>query len=139
MPASNHLGNAILEASLRGGAWPAPARVFVSLHTGDPGNDGANEVTAEQWPSYARKDPAGGDVVTSGFAAANAKSTTNAKEILWAEDMDGPAQITVSHFAIWDAQANGNCLFVGSLYAAKTLAPTDECVVHVGDLAVTVN
>lgn len=138
MPASTYSANAILNLLVRGVAFTAPARVYVSLHTGNPGNTGASEVTLVQWPSYVRKDPAGGAAVATGFSAASGKATENAKEMLWSDAMDGAASITVSHFAIWDAATGGNCLLTGALTASKTLAPTDECVIHTGELDLSV-
>lgn len=138
MPATTYSGNILLNLLLRGVAFAAPARVYVSLHTADPGQTGASEVTTGAWPAYARQDPAAAAAVGTGFTAANAKATENAKQILYAANT-GASPVTVTHFAIWDAATGGNCLLTGSLTASKTIAPTDECVIHIGELDVTVN
>lgn len=138
MPASTYAGNIILNHFLRGVAAAPPARVYVSLHTDDPGLTGANEVTTDQWPAYVRKDPAAGAAIASGFDAPANKATANAKEMLWNAAMDGPAPITVTHFAIWDAAVGGNCIWPGELIAPRTLMPTDECVIHPGELTAEV-
>ncbi|MRX32808.1 hypothetical protein [Aminobacter sp. MDW-2] len=138
MPASTYLGNALINHILRGVAFATPARVYVSLHIGDPGLTGANEVGAVAWPAYARIDPALGAAIASGFDAAAAKVTANAKQMLWLA-MDGPAPINVTHWAIWDADVGGNCLIGGPLKFPKTLEPTDECVIHIGELDVGVD
>lgn len=138
MPASTYAGNKILDLILRGVAFTPPTRVYVSLHTADPGNAGANEITLAAWPAYVRRDPAQGSAIASGFSAAAGKATSNAKDILWDDAMDGAASITVTHWAVWDAATGGNCLNSGTLTANKILAPTDECVIHPGEMNVSV-
>ena len=61
--ASNYTETNVINALLRGVPFPIPSGIYVSLHTGDPGEDGANEVSPDDWPAYVRKDAAvGGDV-----------------------------------------------------------------------------
>jgi len=138
MVASTYTGNALLNLLTRGVAWAAPVRVYVSLHTADPGVTGANEVTLAAWPSYVRVDAANGGAVGTGFAAAANKGNANAQELLWPAAMDGDNPITITHFALWDAAAGGNCLASGALTAPKTLAKTDEFVTHAGKLTASV-
>lgn len=133
MPASTYVGNAILNHFLRGVAAAAPARVFVSLHTADPGNAGANEVSTASWPAYVRRDAALGGAVASGFSAASGKASENLLELLFPPH-NGAAPVTVTHFGLWDAATGGNLLWRGALTASKTLNPTDECIMHSGDL-----
>lgn len=133
MAFSTFAANALLNCYLRGVAITPPSRVWVSLHTADPGITGANEISAVDWPGYARQDPAGGGAVASGFDAASAKATSNAQAILFPEQ-DGTDPITITHLAIWDAVTGGNCLMTGALAAAKTINPTDEIAIRVGDL-----
>lgn len=137
MPASTYSGNALLNLLLRGVAFSAPARVYLSLHTADPGLIGANEVSTGDWPAYARQDPAQGAAVGTGFGAAAAKATDNAKEILFPAH-NGGSDITVTHFGIWDASTAGNLLWYGALTASKTLFPTDEAVWKIGELDLSV-
>jgi hypothetical protein len=137
MPASTYLGNMTLEAVLRGGAFTIPARVYVSLHTADPGPTGLNEVTLAAWPSYARKDPAGGAAINTGFDPVAAKTTKNAKILNYGGN-DGAADVTVTHAAVWDALTGGNMLVYGPCQASKTFSPTDEATIKVGKLTETV-
>jgi len=137
MPASTYLGNMVLESVLRGAAFTLPARVFVSLHTADPGPTGLNEVTLAAWPSYLRQDPAGGAVIASGFDPAAAKTTKNAKIMNWGGN-DGAADVTVTHAGVWDALTGGNMLVYGPLTAIKTFSPTDEATIKIGKLTETV-
>lgn len=71
---------------------------YVSMHTGDPGTTGANEVTGGS-PAYARKGASWG-------TAANGVVTLSS-----ALQFDIPAGVTVTHFGSWSAAAAGT--FVG--------------------------
>lgn len=137
MPATSYSGNKILDLLLRGVAFTAPTRVYVSLHTADPGLTGANEVSLANWPAYTRMDPANGGAVGNGFSAASSKATENALDIEFPA-MDGVSAVTVTHFAIWDAATAGNCLLVGQLGSSKTYNNTDEALIRVGALDITV-
>lgn len=143
MPASTYSGNAILDLLLRGVAPTPPSRVWVSLHTDDPGNDGANEVSVVDWPGYVRQDPADGGAIASGFLAAMEKGTVNTLDLQYAA-FDGTEAITLTHFAVWTAETGGECLITGLLALAgapapKTLLPTDELVLRAGNLVAQVN
>lgn len=137
MTTSTYAANAILDLFLRGVAVTPPTRVFISLHTGDPGANGANEVTNVAWPAYARQDAAQGAAIATGFAAAAAKATANAKQLLYPAN-DGAAQVVVTHFGIWDALTGGNFIHGDPLDAAKTYFPSDEGVIHAGALDIAV-
>ncbi len=137
MPASTYAGNKILDLMFRGVAWTAPSRVWISLHTADPGLTGANEVTTGAWPAYARQDPAQAGAVGNGFTAASSKAIENALQVLFPAN-NGAGAVVVTHFAIWDAASAGNCLFSGALTASKTIAVTDEIVIRVGELDLSV-
>lgn len=138
MALSTYAGNAVLNMLLRGVAFTAPSRVYVSLHTADPGNAGANEVTTVAWPSYARQDPAQGGAVASGFSASTAKATENLLDLLFS-NYDGAGALIVTHFGIWDALTGGNLIWYGSLTASKTLQPSDEVIVYPTDLDLSVS
>ncbi len=138
MAFSTYSANKVLDCLLRGVAITTPTRVYASLHTADPGHTGDNEVSLVDWPGYARRDPAQGGAIATGFSAASAKATANALQMLFAEH-NGAAPVTITHVAIWDAATGGNCLFAGPLAVARTISPTDEVVIRAGelDLAVT--
>jgi hypothetical protein len=133
MPFSTFSANLLLDCFLRGGSITPPARVYVSLHTADPGNTGANEVLTSVWPGYARQDAAAGGAVATGFTAASAKAAENTGVLLFPEH-DGSAAITISHLAIWDAATGGNCLMSGALTAPRALLPTYQLAILAGDL-----
>jgi len=133
MPASTYLGNMVLESVLRGLAFVEPTRVWVALHTGNPGVDGLNEITAAIWTSYQRQDPALAGPMASGFDPALAKTSSNAKQMNFGE-MDGLTDVQVTHASVWDSQTGGNMLLYGPLVTSRTFAPTDEALIKVGKL-----
>lgn len=137
MPATTYAGNAILNLFLRGVALAPPTRVYVSLHTGDPGLTGASEVTTAEWPSYARQDAAQGGAVGNGFHASASKASENALLMSFG-DNNGAVPVIVTHFGIWDAPSAGNCIFVGELDDPKTYLPSDEAVVRQNAITITV-
>ncbi len=138
MPLSTFAGNGMINLLTRGVAFTPPTRVFVSLHTANPGNTGASEVTTTQWPSYVRADASQGGNVADGFSASTTKLTANLLELLFA-NYDGAGTLTVTHFALWSAQTGGNCLWTGALVANKALLTGDECVIYPGDLDLSVS
>ena len=88
---TNDAKNTML-AAITGKASPTNTITHISLHTGDPGSNGANEVTGGD-PAYARVAVTEADW----DAAANG-------EITLAEDtpFDGPANGDATHMGIWD-------------------------------------
>jgi hypothetical protein len=95
----------------------------VSLHTGDPGETGANnEVTGG---TYARQSVT---LTNSGGGAA-----TNSTAAL---DFTGMPACTVTHAALWDA--SNNCLWSGTA-TNRTLGAGDTYQIGIGDLDVAVD
>lgn len=95
MPYSTAGKNLMLDA-LRG-TNPTVALAYASLHTADPGDTGANEVTGGT-PAYARK------AVTMGAASAGAIAATNQPVF------DVPGGTTVTHVGFWSAVSGGTFL-----------------------------
>ena len=77
----------------------ATVAVFASLHTGDPGTTGANEISGGS-PAYARK-------AITWNAASGGALDNNANPVF-----DVPASTTVAHVGLWSAATNGT--FYGS-------------------------
>lgn len=121
---SNYLENELLDHALGTGAFTMPSNVYVSLHTADPGETGANEVTGG---SYARQ------VATFGAAASG--TTSNSGDLSFT---DMPAA-TVTHVGVWDASSAGNPLFLGALSSAKVVNSGDTFRISTGDLDVTLD
>lgn len=119
---STYFANQVINHMLRNQAFTPPATIYVSLHTADPGDSGANEVSGG---GYARQ------AVT--LAAAANKATSNTTVI---EFTNMPA-VTITHCAIWDAQTGGNVLMYGALTQSKTVNAGDTVRFNVGDLDIT--
>lgn len=122
---SNYLENALINGTLRGTTFTAPASVFVSLHTADPTDAGSGaEVSGG---SYVRQ------AATFG-APSNGVSTTTA-------DITFPQATasygTVTHVGIFDAVSTGNLLYHSPLTTSKTIDSGDIFKIAAGSLTVT--
>lgn len=138
--ASNYTEKNILNALLRGVAFPLPARTYISLHTGDPSETGSVEVTAAQWPAYARRDAEQGGAIGTGWAdpqpaADGSHYTGNAKQITF-PGYDADAQLTVTHWGVYDAPVGGNYLVGAELFTPRTIKKGDVFVFDIGALTV---
>lgn len=123
---SNYLEDAIANA-LRGGgngtSFTAPAAIYVQLHTGDPGEDGTANVSAETDRQEIQFGAASGGVITS----------TNTPT--WDDWDAGPE--TITHISLWDASSAGNCLGHAALAAPKTVNNGDDIDLPAGDVTWT--
>ena len=122
---SNYLENALINGTLRGTTFTAPASVFVSLHTADPTDAGTG--TEVSGGSYVRQ------AATFG-APSNGVSTTTA-------DINYPQATasygTVGWIGIWDASSAGNMLYHTALDTSKTIDTGDIFKIASGSLTVT--
>lgn len=102
---SNHLGNAIINYTLRGQAMPGISGTYFALFTADPtaAFTAGTEVSAG-W--YARQ-------ATGAFAAPSAKTTYNASRVEF-PPVTG-ASVTLTHIGIVDSLTGGNLLFYEAL------------------------
>lgn len=124
MSISDYLENELLDAVFNSGAFSVTGDPYVSLHDGDPGETGANEITGG---SYARQQAA--------FGAAASGAVANSADI---EFTDMPA-LTVTHVGVWDAATVGNFLWGGALTASKVVNGGDMFRIAAGDLDVTLD
>jgi hypothetical protein len=97
LPYSSYLKNKLLD-TLRNQSF-AITTTYASLHSGAPGDSGANEIAGGS-PAYARKS------ITWNAAAAGSLDSSNAPVF------DVPASTTVAHVGFFDAATSGN--FLGS-------------------------
>lgn len=124
MSFSNYLENELLDQILRNAAAPAIPNVYVSLHSGDPGETGIWEITGG---SYARQSGAF-DVASNGASAnSNLLSYTNM-----------PA-LTVTHVGLYDNVSAGNFLGGGALTSPRTPESGDTLQIEVGSLDITLD
>jgi hypothetical protein len=103
--------NTLLDAALDG--------AYVSLHTGDPGSTGANEVTGG---SYARQVP------TYSAAASKEKPTSATC------DFSGMPACTVTHVGAWTASSGGTFRIGGALTESKVVGSGATFRFSSGDL-----
>ena len=136
---SNYTESNIIETTLRGAAFPVPAKGFLALFTADPtdANVTANEITLASFPAYARQDAAGGGLIATGWSASADGVSTNAKVMTFAPN-NGAAAITVTHIGIYDALVVGNLLYHAPLVSSKTLLVGDVLSFGIAALTVTV-
>ena len=122
---SNYLEDALINGTLRGTTFTAPAAVYVSLHTADPTDDGSG--TEVSGGSYVRQ------AATFG-APSNGVSTTTA-------DVTFPQATaswgTIGWIGIWDAETTGNLLYHTALDASKSIDTGDIFKIASGNLTVT--
>ena len=111
MPFSTYLGNKVLTDNL------ISATGYMSLHTGDPGLTGANEVTGG---SYSRKACA--------VSAPSGKATSNSGTITFT----GMPTATVTYACIWDAASAGNCLLISNAFTAVSVTAGNDVKVDPG-------
>lgn len=134
--ASNYTEANVINALLRGVTFPLPTKTYVSLHTGNPGETGSNEVTTGAFPAYVRKEAEVGGAIGSGWDAPTDGVSKNAKQLTY-PGFDGASPVTVSHWAVYDAATGGNLLFYAPLTTARTLQSGDVFVFDINALTVT--
>jgi hypothetical protein len=122
---SNHLENALINATLRNTSYTSPATVYAALFTTDPTDAGTGtEVTGG---SYARTS------IT--FGSPSNGVTTNSADVTFPTCT--AAWGTVTHMGIYDAATSGNLLYHTPLDASKTVDSGDIFKISSGNLSVT--
>lgn len=137
---TNYLENKLVDHIFRNQTFTAPANLYVSLHTADPGETGANEISGNNYSratvasslaNWAGTQSAGSTTASSGTGG----QTSNNGSITFATPSGSWG--TVTHFAIWDASTTGNPLLYGQLTIAKTINNGDTVSFSNGTLTVT--
>jgi hypothetical protein len=106
MPLSTWAGNAILDALLNNAALAESP--YISLHSGDPGLDGANELSGN---NYGR--------ILGSFGAASSQAAANDALVTFATASGDWAQAT--YFGVSDAVSAGNFVGGAALDDARTI------------------
>lgn len=130
---SNHLETSLINATLRGGTYTG-AGVYIALFKTDPTDAGSGQ---ELTDSAYRRIQAHTTTPSDGFVVPADGVTTNAKTIIFPAIVD--AQVTITHWAIYDALTAGNLLYHSSLLNPKTLDPSDVLSFPIGSLSVTLS
>lgn len=112
MTLSNYLEGAFLDHLTDNATLTPPADIYAKLHTGDPGEAGTNNASAET----TRKVVA--------FGAASSGVATSTGTISWTTWAAGSE--TISYVSLWDNSTAGNCLGSGALAASKSVANGDQ-------------
>lgn len=123
MSISNYAENKLLDAIFNNTSYVEADR-YVQLHTGDPGETGANNTAGET----TRKS------VTN--AAASGGTFTSTNDLQWTNVSTSE---TYSHISIWDASSAGNCLWYGALTASKAVNAGDTFTIASGSLTVSLD
>lgn len=132
MSLSNFLENELLDHVFGNGAYTAPATLYISLHTGDPGETGANETTGTSYARLAVTNNA------TNWPAASSGAKANGTVFTFATPGSG-GWGTVTHFGIWDASTSGNFLGGSSLAASRTINEADTVSFAVGELDINLS
>lgn len=122
--------NELLDHTLRNEAAPAVPNVYVSLHSSDPGETGANELVGTG-NGYLRASGA--------FSSASAGASANTNLLAWTNLPSG----NISHCGLWNASGNGagNGTFLGggAFSQTRNVFGGDGFNVAIGDLDVTLD
>jgi hypothetical protein len=106
---------------------PLTTNAFVSLHTADPGINGANELSGS---GYARQGP-------TGFTNTGSEPTVASNTAIITYPAATAAWGTITYFGLWDAVSAGNFRGSGALTASKVVNAGDTARFVVGALTVT--
>ena len=105
---------------------PLTTTAYVSLHTADPVDTGANEVSGG---GYARQ--------TVAFANTGANPTVAANSAVVSFPVASAAWGTVAFFGVWDAATAGNFRGAGVLATPRPVSMGDTTRFLVGALTIT--
>lgn len=126
MSIADQLELKMLNKVLRNVDFTYPA-VFASLHTADPGETGASEVTNAGGSTYARQ--------TATFAAAVAGACASSADLIFAN----MPTVTVAFLGLWSASTAGDALWFGPLNASRQLLLGDTYRIPSGQLTVSLD
>lgn len=142
MPYSQYLATRILNwhrgvANGTTGAQPgipaAPTTLYVSLHSADPGVNGANnDVTSTVAAARGTIPAADWSLPTPAPSPASGFQVSNTNQVTLSNSAPGTA--TVTYFGLWDAAVGGNFLEYGVLGNPLTIAVGDIVRFSVGQL-----
>lgn len=124
---SNYLENALINGTIRGTTFTAPANVYVGLFTSDPTDAGSG--TEVSGGSYARQ--------TATFTAPSNGSTVSNADITFPQATGSWG--TVGWIGLFDALTTGNLLYHTPLDTSKTIDTGDIFKISAGNLTVTLS
>ena len=128
----DYAANKVIKAEFGATANTPPAVLYLSLHTADPGETGASEVTASDYARLAVSNNP-----TNWIAGASAGSIKNAADLLFAAAVN--AWGTITHVGIWDAASGGNLRWKGALTIPKVVNANGQFRFSAGTLVASVH
>lgn len=131
---SNYAEVLTLNFLMNTAAVTRPTAWFVGLHTGDPGETGANNEIGTG-VGYSRQSATFGSAATAGDTLGT--TTTSNTGALTFGPCTTTAWGTVSYISVWTAATGGNALWVGALTNSTSIAVNDQIQIPVGGLVLT--
>jgi hypothetical protein len=129
---SDYLENGLINATLRGTNFTAPTTIYLALFTTDPTDAGTGEELSDS--NYARQDAAKGGSASEGWTPPADGVTQNEKLIQFPPIADG--NVTITHYAVFDAAVGGNMLYHAPLTTSKNMEIGDVVSFDVGAITV---
>jgi hypothetical protein len=129
MSLSNYQENKVLDHVYGGPDFTRPATVYVSLHFANPGETGANEITAITRRAVTNN--------STNFPAASNGSKALSATLNFGPTTGNTTIANATHIAIWDASTGGNLLDYGAFDAQVVLADRANIFVNGGSLIIT--
>ncbi|MCM0043413.1 MAG: hypothetical protein NBV65_02150 [Burkholderiaceae bacterium] len=124
---SNYLENVLINGTLRGTTYTAPAAVYVALFTSDPTDAGTG--TECSGGGYARQ--------TVTFASPSNGATVNSAAVEFPQATTNWG--TIGWLGLYDAATSGNLLYHTALTTAKTIDTGDIFKFAASSISVTLS
>lgn len=121
---SDAVENQVLNLVFRNTGGPSFSSWWVSLHSADPSDTGADEISGG---SYARQS-----------ATFNAAASGLVDNVAQEDFADMPA-VTITHIGVWSAVTAGTFIAGGALDLAKVIGSGDTVRLAIGDLDITLD
>lgn len=127
---STYARNLLLNWLLTAGAATRPTTWYISLHTGDPGKTGANELLVAVDADYVRK--------LAAFGTATVEVSPTTGDLTWTADVAATTYV-ITHIGLWDALTAGNFLQGGALAVPETVVASGSLVLAAGRAIASLN
>jgi hypothetical protein len=119
---SNYAEDELLDHMMGTGSWTSPTALWLQFHLGAPGEDGTGNVAA----FTTRTD------ITSAFGTnATGRAIANDAQV---QITGFTASETITHWSVHDANAAGNCLFIGDLTTQRDVGTGVTLTIAVGEI-----
>ena len=109
----------------------SPPTIYVALSTADPLEDGSG-LAEPVGNAYARVETSASD-----WNTASGGSLDNANDIIFPKSTGSWG--TITHFALFDAETNGNLLANGALNQSKAVDSSYTAIFDAGDLNISMD